>query len=77
MVAYGRVALGLDDGGVGEPVVTATGTPAEPARILVDGSMVEAFAGGRSTTTRAYPTATSRWQIDAAGPVEVWRLGLP
>jgi beta-fructofuranosidase len=77
VVAYGRATLGLHDGGAGEPVITVTGTPAEPARILVDASMVEAFDGGRSTTTRAYPTATSRWQVDAADGAEIWRLGLP
>jgi hypothetical protein len=53
-----------------------TGTAEQPARILVDGSMVEAFAAGRSTTTRAYPTPTSRWHIDAVDGVEVWALGL-
>jgi beta-fructofuranosidase len=44
----------------------------------VDGSIVEAFsAEGRSTTTRAYPTEASRWQVSADGPLEIWRLGLP
>jgi beta-fructofuranosidase len=77
VLAYGRVTLGLVDGSASEPVVTATGTPAQPARILVDGSMVEAFADGRSTTTRAYPTSTSRWHAETADPVEIRRLGLP
>jgi beta-fructofuranosidase len=53
-----------------------TGTADQPARILVDGSMVEAFAAGRSTTTRAYPTPASWWQVEAADAVEIWRLGL-
>jgi beta-fructofuranosidase len=77
VLAYGRVTLGLNDGSAREPVVTVTGTFAQPARILVDGSMVEAFADGRSTTTRAYPTSTSRWLVDAVGAVVIWRLGLP
>jgi beta-fructofuranosidase len=76
VLAYGHVRLQLDDGGVQQPVVSITGTPDQPARILVDGSMVEAFAAGRCTTTRAYPTQTSRWIVDAADPVEIWSLGL-
>jgi hypothetical protein len=39
--------------------------------------MVEAFTAGRSTTTRAYPTESSRWRVVADGPVAIWRLGLP
>jgi beta-fructofuranosidase len=76
VLAYGPVTLALGDGDAREPVVTVTGTAEQPARILVDGSMVEAFAAGRSTTTRAYPTPTSRWHIDAVDGVEVWALGL-
>jgi beta-fructofuranosidase len=76
VVAYGRVTLTLVDGATSESVVTVTSTADQPVRILVDGSMVEAYAAGRSTTTRAYPTGTSRWQIDAVDPVEIWRLGL-
>jgi beta-fructofuranosidase len=76
VLAYGRAALVLGDGEARDEVVTVTGRSEEPARILVDGSMVEAFAAGRSITTRAYPTATSRWLVDATNPVEVWALGL-
>ena len=76
VLAYGRVTLTLVDGAAREQVVTVTGASDEPARILVDGSMVEAFAAGRSTTTRAYPTATSRWRVDATDQVEIYRLAL-
>jgi beta-fructofuranosidase len=77
VLAKGRVTLTLGDDAAHEDVVTVTGTSDEPARILVDGSMVEAFAAGRSTTTRAYPTATSRWRVDSTDPVEIRRLALP
>jgi beta-fructofuranosidase len=73
VVASEPVTLRLGD----EEIVAARGTVDEPARILVDGSMVEAFAGHRATTTRAYPTETSRWRVVTDGPVEVWRLGPP
>ncbi|WP_162458447.1 glycoside hydrolase family 32 protein [Pseudactinotalea terrae] len=65
------VALTLD----GEPC-----WPAELAvsRVLVDGSLVEVFtANGGSFTTRAYPTAGSRWEL--AGDltdVQIHGLGL-
>ncbi len=76
VVASGSVTLELVDGAAAREVVRAAGSTDEPARILVDGSMVEAFAAGRSTTTRAYPTASSRWQVSADGALEIWRLGL-
>lgn len=47
------------------------------SRLLVDGSLVELFGLGPSYTTRAYPGAERHWVIESAGPVEVWRLGLP
>jgi beta-fructofuranosidase len=76
VLASGPVTLSLADAGNRERVVSVTGTLDQPARILVDGSMVEAFAAGRSTTTRAYPTATSRWLVDAAETVDIWSLRL-
>jgi hypothetical protein len=49
-----------------------------PTRILVDGSLVEVFAGPTPSTTRAYPNATSAWVVRAApGTTAVWRLGAP
>ena len=75
MVATGAVTLKLGDGTGSEEIVAVRGSADEPARILVDGSMVEAFAAGRSTTTRAYPTESSRWQVVTDAPVEIWRLG--
>jgi beta-fructofuranosidase len=64
LIATGPVTLRLlgDDDQV---VVAAKGTPEDPVRILVDGSMVELFHRGASYTTRAYPTALSRWSIEA------------
>lgn len=74
VVAAGSVTLELGD----EAVVAVAGAAGGPARLLVDGSMVEAFAGdGRVTTTRAYPRVHRRWRVTAAGPIEFWRLGLP
>ena len=76
VVVDGPVTLELRDGSDADRVVAVVGSADQPARILVDGSMVEAFAGGRSTTTRAYPTESSCWRVIAESPVEVWRLGL-
>jgi len=56
-------------------VLAAKGTPEDPVRILVDGSMVELFDRGASYTTRAYPTALSRWSVEASvGDVTGQRL---
>ena len=74
VVAARSVTLRLGD----EPVMTVAGTADAPARLLVDGSVVEAFAGdGRVTTTRAYPGEADHWRLATDGPVDVWRLGLP
>ena len=59
----------------GRPIAPA---PVVPPRILVDGSMVEVFDGGPTPfTTRAYPTATSRWLLRTARPaaLRAWHLG--
>jgi beta-fructofuranosidase len=77
VVASGPVTLELIDGTDADHVVTVPGSVDQPARILVDGSMVEAFAADRSTTTRAYPTESTRWRVTADSSVEVWQLGLP
>ena len=76
VLGEGAVGLSLVDGHrvlqVLDPAFGAGGS----VRVLVDGSLVEAFAAdGRSLTTRAYPTGTSRWQVD--GPAQVHRLALP
>ncbi len=52
----------------------AEGTPSDPVRILVDGSMVEVFHRGASHTTRAYPGAGSRWVVEGTA-VTGYRLG--
>ena len=74
LIATGRIALRLADGDSDVFVASAEGTATEPARILVDGSMVEIFQRGTSHTTRAYPTADSSWVVDGAA-VTAYRLG--
>jgi beta-fructofuranosidase len=74
LLASGPVVLRLADGDSDVFVLSAEGTATEPARILVDGSIVEAFQHGTSHTTRAYPTADSNWVVDGA-TVTGYRLG--
>ena len=76
LVASGSVTLRLVHDGTAELVSAAEGTPTDPARILVDGSMVETFHHGTSHTTRAYPTSDSEWVVDGAA-VTAYRLGEP
>lgn len=46
------------------------------AQLLVDGSIVEVFAGGPSATSRHYPGAASHWEVVGGGrDVQGWRLG--
>lgn len=72
--AKGPVKLRITQGGV-EVVVVATDGP---ARILVDGSLVETFGETMATTTRVYPTRSSRWLLEAAeADTAVWRLERP
>ena len=75
-IGPGASTLSLVDGPLSTPVASVEG----PARILVDGSLVEVFdAGPAPFTTRAYPTATSGWALQLSGgaAVTAWRLGLP
>lgn len=69
----GPVELTLIDPQTGrrEPVAAVAG----PARILVDGSIIEVFGATTPTTSRHYPTATSRWEIKAPGGYRAWQLG--
>jgi beta-fructofuranosidase len=52
-------------------------------RVLVDGSVIEAFVDGQpNRSSRAYPTVHDVWTVDvldAGAPedVTIWRLGLP
>ncbi|GIG28341.1 glycoside hydrolase family 32 protein [Cellulomonas marina] len=48
-----------------------------PVRVLVDGSVVEAFVDGRAHTVRAYPRPGETWHVRAAAPVVVHALRLP
>jgi beta-fructofuranosidase len=74
LVANGPVTLRLTDAATDVLVSSAEGTATEPARILVDGSVVETFDRGTSHTTRAYPTADSSWVVDGA-TVTAYLLG--
>ncbi|WP_054012627.1 glycoside hydrolase family 32 protein [Arthrobacter sp. ERGS1:01] len=72
VVSGGGAELVLLDGGA-ETVVATLGA----GRILVDGSLVEAFVdGGPATTVRAYPMETSHFEVRATGAVTVHRLAL-
>ncbi|MFB9378556.1 glycoside hydrolase family 32 protein [Kineococcus gynurae] len=73
VVAEGEVSLLLD----GVEVCSVPATPGSPARVLVDGSLVEVFAGPVPATLRAYPTPTSTWTLKASGPTTVHRLATP
>ena len=58
-------------------MVAVTGSAHDPARIFVDGSIIETFGGGAAHTTRAYPSASSRWSIEAPDQaVRVYRLAV-
>ncbi len=57
-------------------VLQVSGAGLEPARIFVDGSMVEAYDDGATITTRAYPDANHSWRLDAEpGATSIYRLG--
>jgi beta-fructofuranosidase len=72
----GPVQLVLADGESEVVVLDLAPAWEEPTRVLVDGSLVEAFAGPTPVTTRAYPSATSRWVVRAdPARTTVWRLG--
>jgi beta-fructofuranosidase len=70
VVTAGAARLYLVDGAASVEVAGTDGA----GRIFVDASMVETFVDGVATTTRAYPTATSRWVLE--GPATIYRLGL-
>jgi beta-fructofuranosidase len=74
LIASGPVTLRLVQDDAAELVSAMEGTPTDPARILVDGSMVETFHRGASHTTRAYPTADSGWVVESAA-ITAYRLG--
>jgi beta-fructofuranosidase len=76
--ATGPVRLHLVDAGTTTLVVALAPDPTRPSRVLVDGSLVEAFSGPTPLTTRAYPSPRSTWVVEAdPGSTTVWRLGHP
>jgi beta-fructofuranosidase len=75
--AAGTATLWLLDGR-DEQLVAEIHPSKLPARILVDGSLVEIFTTSAvPCTARAYPTAASAWTIRLAnpGPLTAWILG--
>jgi beta-fructofuranosidase len=64
--------------GTGTTLVSEVhGRVEDPARVLVDGSIVESFVAGTATTTRSYPSPTSTWVVEAdPAAVSVTRLSL-
>ncbi len=74
LLADGPVGLSLRVAGVDTIVVDPAFFGGGPARILVDGSVVEAYGATRTFTTRAYPTSGSVWT--ATGATAGHRLGL-
>ncbi len=75
VVGDGPISLALEVGGQHRTVVEADFFAGGPSRILVDGSLVEAFGPTGSFTTRAYPEPGSTWVVD--GAAAGWVLGLP
>lgn len=72
--SQGPLSLVLVDGRIQQTVAELT----KPARVLVDGSMIEIFTGEMATTTRAYPGSNSFWELRArADDVTLYRLALP
>jgi beta-fructofuranosidase len=75
--ARGAARLRLVDRGRELFAIDVGGSEDAPATVLVDGSIVELFRGGATRTDRAYPTATSRWHVDAEPLlVDGWALAL-
>ncbi len=78
VVTHGPTTLRLLDGADEFTVTSVTGSRNSAGRIFVDGSIVETFHNGSARTTRAYPSASSRWAIlTSSGNAELYRLALP
>jgi beta-fructofuranosidase len=73
LASDGPISLSLSSGDNRNAVIDAEFFGTGPSRILVDGSLVEAFSQSSSFTTRAYPTADSCWIT--AGEPDGYRLG--
>jgi beta-fructofuranosidase len=77
VVATGPARLELTDGDAARTIAETSGSPTAPARMLVDGSMIEVFTDGRSWTGRGYPGPSKNWRLVAEpDAVTVHRLGL-
>lgn len=75
VITDGRMLLRCIDPTSGDEHVVAASDG--PARIIVDGSLVEIFHPTGSTTTRHYPAEGSYWTVETDGPAQIWSLGLP
>lgn len=74
LLGAGPITLSLQTGEHVQPVLTATSLDGGATRVLVDGSLIEAFGAGQSFTTRAYPTPQSLWVVSGAD--QAYRLEL-
>lgn len=74
LLGAGPITLSLQTGEHVQPVVEATSLNGGATRVLVDGSLIEAFGAGQTFSTRAYPTTQSRWVV--SGAHEAYRLEL-
>jgi beta-fructofuranosidase len=75
VVARGEVRVELL-GPSGAREVWRSAGPARDVRVLVDGSLLEAFADGRVATHRVYPGPDEVWQVHG-DDVTAWRLAVP
>ncbi len=78
-VAVDRTAASADaraDGGRAAVRDAFGADGARPAvRVFIDGSVIEVFtSGGRSLTSRVYPTAPPPWTVEASTDALVWDL---
>ena len=74
--ANGWLAVSLV-GPDGEREIWRSPDAARQARVLVDGSVVEAFVDGDAWTVRAYPRLGERWRVRSRGRFSAWELGPP
>ncbi len=75
VVAEDRFRLRLIDPVTGDELIVAQSDG--PARLLVDGSLIECFGPSGSFTNRAYPGDRGLWVLDSDGELTGWRLALP
>lgn len=78
VVGSGPAAVRLDrDGSRDGRVVWQAPEDAAEVRVLVDGSVLEAFADGQAWTVRVYPEAGQVWHVEGGRGVTGWELDVP